>query len=106
MTIREWYADTMTVDGVIPEGVTVNEDGRADQSCGVCDELVDAWGGSFTAARCSHHVDNREEGMDWHIDNKGHACACIEEEHDDRPRISYAQAKALDEWDRKTERTG
>ena len=52
------------------------------------------------------HGPHDAAGMDWHIDTRGKACACIEEEHDERPRISYAQATALDEWDRKTERTG
>lgn len=55
---RDWYARTMTPDGVIPDGVTVNEeDGRADQSCRICGELVDAWAGTFTANTCGRHTD-------------------------------------------------
>lgn len=53
----DWYKRTMLDGRPIPVGVTINpEDHRANQSCKVCGELVDASGPVFTKDACSEHA--------------------------------------------------
>lgn len=57
VTVEEWYIERMLGGKPIPEGVTIDpEDYRAQQRCAVCDEMVDAWVGTFTARHCAKHA--------------------------------------------------
>lgn len=60
--LTTWYKRVMCDNQPIPEGITLNNDGRAEQNCTwngdyTCDEIVDATGFPFSATRCHIHLD-------------------------------------------------
>jgi hypothetical protein len=58
--LTTWFRRAMLRGSPMPPGVTINSDGRADQCCLVCDELVDSWVGTFSAGYCAHHLPTEE----------------------------------------------